>query len=238
MTNNEEQYLSRTELLFGREAMNRLAQARVAVFGIGGVGGYVAEALARSGIGTLDLFDHDTVSITNLNRQIVALHSTLGHYKVDVMKSRIADISPTITVNAHRVFFMPDNAGDYDFSVYSYVVDAVDTVTAKLEIITRAKAAGVPVISCMGTGNKRDPSKLTVTDIHRTSECPLARVMRRELRVRDIRDVKAVYSKEPVCVRPDERPEQTHITASTAFVPSAAGLLLASEVVNTLANSK
>lgn len=221
---------SRTEQLLGAAAMQRLSAARVAVFGIGGVGGYVAEALARSGVGALDLFDNDTVCESNLNRQIIALHSTIGQYKVDTMKARIADIAPIVKVTAHRCFYMPDNATNYPFDCYDYVVDAVDTVTAKLTIIERAGAAGVPVISCMGTGNKLDPSQLKVADISKTSVCPLARVMRRELRARGITHVKVVYSTE----EPIKANNITRIPASIAFVPASAGLMIAGEVVRAL----
>lgn len=223
---------SRTALLLGSDAMSRLSAARVAIFGIGGVGGYVAEALARSGIGALDLFDNDTVSESNLNRQIIALHSTIGQYKVDAMKARIRDITPTISVNTHRCFYMPDNADNYPLDMYDYIVDAVDTVTAKLTIIKRAKVAGVPVISCMGTGNKLDPSELKIADISKTTVCPLARVMRRELRTRGISHVKVVYSTEPP-IKPDT---VQRTPASVAFVPATAGLMIAGEVVRMLAN--
>ncbi|MBQ7037924.1 MAG: tRNA threonylcarbamoyladenosine dehydratase [Clostridia bacterium] len=221
---------SRTEQLLGADAMQRLSAARVAVFGIGGVGGYVAEALARSGVGALDLFDNDTVCESNLNRQIIALHSTVGQYKVDAMRARIADISPLVKVEAHRCFYMPDNADDYPFDCYDYVVDAVDTVTAKLTIIERAKAAGVPIISCMGTGNKLDPSQLKIADISKTSVCPLARVMRRELRSRGISHLKVVYSTE----QPIKSDNTDRTPASVAFVPASAGLMIAGEVVRTI----
>ncbi len=225
---------SRTEQLLGSEAVSRLSTARVAVFGIGGVGGHVVEALARSGVGALDLFDNDTVSESNLNRQIIALHSTLGQYKVDVMKARIADIAPAIRVETHRLFYMPENADDYPFEKYDYVVDAVDTVTAKLTIIERAQVAGVPVISCMGTGNKLDPAQLKIADISKTSVCPLARVMRRELRARGISHVKVVYSTEQP-IKPDTA---QRTPASVAFVPGSAGLMIAGEVVRTLIEIK
>ena len=220
---------SRTEQLLGAAAMQRLANACVAVFGIGGVGGYVVEALARCGVGALDLFDNDTVSVSNLNRQIIALGSTVGQYKVDVMKARIADISPETHVEAYRCFYMPENADHYPFDKYDYVVDAVDTVTAKITIIERAQADGVPVISCMGTGNKLDPSQLKIADISKTSVCPLARVMRRELRLRGISHVTVVYSTEQ-----PKTPEGQRTPASVAFVPASAGLMIAGEVVRTL----
>lgn len=221
---------ARTELLIGAEGMERLARARVAVFGIGGVGGYAVEALARSGIGTLALIDHDKVSVTNLNRQIFALHSTLGKYKVDVAKERILDINPKAQVHVHKVFYLPDTAAQFDFTVYDYVVDAIDTVTGKIALAERAQAAGVPVISSMGAGNKMDPSAFQVADIYQTSVCPLAKVMRRELKKRGIEKLKVVYSKEP--------PLQTHspVVGSNAFVPSAAGMVLAAEVIRDLTN--
>ena len=222
---------SRTERLLGEAAMKRLSASRVAVFGIGGVGGYVAEALARSGVGALDLFDNDTVSESNLNRQIIALRSTVGQYKVDAMHDRIADICPNTKVIPHRCFYMPENAAEYPFDGYDFVVDAVDTVTAKLTIIEQANRAGVPVISCMGTGNKVDPSRLVLTDISKTSVCPLARVMRKELRDRGIAHLTVVYSTESP--RVSERPP-----ASIMYVPASAGLLIASHVVNTLTEKK
>lgn len=231
-----EETLSRTALLLGEEAVERLSAARVAVFGIGGVGGYVAEALARSGIGTLDLFDHDRVSLSNINRQIIALHSTVGRYKTEVMAERIRDIRPTTRVNEYRCFFLPESADEYDFTVYDYIVDAVDTVSAKIAIAQKALAAGVPVISCMGTGNKLDPACLVITDIAKTSVCPLARVMRRELRARGINHLRVLYSTEPVQPhRGKSEIAEGHPTpASTAFVPSVAGLMIAGDVVRTL----
>ncbi len=232
-----EHAFSRTEQLLGTTALARLAAARVAVFGIGGVGGYAVEALARSGVGALDLVDNDTVSLTNLNRQIVALHSTIGQHKVDVMKARIADISPQTKVTAHRVFFLPETADTFDFSQYDYVIDAVDTVSAKLAIIEKSVTANVPIISCMGTGNKMDPTALTVTDIAKTSGCPLARVMRRELRARGITHLPVVFSAEqPFRAISAEKDEASGKTppASAVFVPATAGLLLANEVVRSL----
>lgn len=239
----------RTEILLGTEAMERLKKARVAVFGIGGVGGHAAEALVRSGIGALDLVDHDTVSLTNLNRQIVALHSTLGKYKVDVMKERALDINPQIQVNAHKCFYLPETADQFDFTQYDYVVDCIDTVTGKLQLIEAAKAAGVPVISSMGAGNKLNPAGFQVADISQTSVCPLAKVMRRELKKRGIQDVKVVYSKEdPVSHKIEAKEESTinndmtsenvrikSIPGSSAFVPSVAGLMIAGEVICELA---
>ncbi len=230
---------SRTELLLGSAAMERLQKARVAIFGLGGVGGYAAEALARSGIGTLDLFDHDTVSLTNLNRQILATHDTVGKLKVDAAKARILSINPHAVVNAHPVFYMPDTANQYDFSVYDYIVDAIDTVTAKLCMIQNAVAAGVPIISCMGTGNKLDPTALQVTDISKTTVCPLARIMRKELRKRGIDHLKVVYSTEEALIPVGAEEEaaalgKRTIPGSTAFVPGVAGLILAGEVIRDL----
>ncbi len=230
------EWLSRTALLLGEDCMEKLRAARVAVFGIGGVGGYAAEALVRSGVGTIDLFDNDKVCLSNLNRQIIALRDTVGRYKVDVMAERAKEINPDIEVNAHRCFYMPNNADKYDFSVYSYIIDAIDTVTGKLEIITRAKSLGVPVISCMGAGNKLDPSRFEIADIYETSVCPLARTMRRELKKRGVKDLKVVYSKEEP-LRPDASDETSvkrAVPGSTAFVPAAAGLIAAGEVVRGL----
>ena len=241
--------LMRTELLLGEEGIEKLSKARVAVFGIGGVGGYVTEALCRSGVGALDLIDHDTVSVTNLNRQVIALHSTVGQYKTDVMEKRLLDINPDVKITVHKCFYLPETKDQFDFSVYSYVVDAVDTVTAKLLLAEEAKKAGVPLISSMGTGNKLDPSKLQVSDVFETSVDPLARVMRRELRKRGIDHLKVVWSTEeprkplldartirmmegsPV---PEESVRLKDIPGSSAFVPAAAGLLIASEVVRDL----
>lgn len=228
----------RTTMLFGNAAEN-LYRRRVAIFGIGGVGGAVAEALARSGVGQMDLIDADVVSLSNINRQIIALHSTVGKYKTDVMAERIRDIDPDIHVRCYRMFYLPETAADFDFSVYDYVVDAVDTVSAKISIIQEAKAAGVPVISSMGTGNKVDPSAFQIADIAKTSVCPLARVMRIELRKRGITNVKVVYSKEePIkpqeCKSVPEGSGRKNVPGSCAFVPPAAGLLIASEVVQDL----
>lgn len=243
---------SRTELLFGKAAMEHLRQCRVAVFGIGGVGGYAVEALARSGVGTLDLIDDDKICLTNLNRQIFATRSTVGKEKVAAAKARIQDICPEITVHTHSCFFMPDTADQFDFHDFDYVIDAIDTITGKLEIILRAKAAGVPVISAMGAGNKLDPTAFRVADIYDTKVCPLARVMRYELRKRHVRDVKVVYSEEkpirPIedmaiscrnhCVCPPGTVRKCtvrrDIPGSNAFVPSVAGLILAGEVIKDL----
>ncbi len=225
---------SRTEMLLGEDAIARLSRAHVAVFGVGGVGGYVCEALARAGVGALDLFDRDVVSRSNINRQIIALHSTVGRPKVEVMRERIADIAPDCRVTAHEVFYLPENADDYPLDGYDYVVDAIDTVTAKLELVLRAKAAGVPIISAMGAGNKLDPTRFAVTDLSKTEGCPLARVMRRELRARGITHLKVVYSTEPPKkpIAPD--PASPSSPGSLPYVPGVAGLILAGEVVKGL----
>lgn len=216
--------------------MEKLKNARVAVFGIGGVGGYVAEALARSGIGALDLIDKDDVSVTNINRQIVALHSTVGRPKTEVMSERIADINPDCIVTEHKIFYLPDNADSLDLSVYDFVVDAIDTVSAKLELAARTKALGVPFIACLGTGNKVDPSRLKISDISKTSVCPLAKVMRRELRARGINHVTVLWSDE-IPIKSKITEDGKPVPASTAFVPPSAGLMIASHVVSTLAAS-
>ena len=223
----------RTRGVIGESGLEKLKNSRVAVFGIGGVGGYVAEALARSGVGAIDLIDKDVVSPTNINRQIVALHSTVGRPKTSVMKERIADINPECKVSEYQIFYLPENADDFDLSVYDFVVDAIDTVTAKLELAVRTRNLGVPFVSCLGTGNKLDPEKLTIADISKTSVCPLARVMRKELRARGINHMTVLYStEEPIKsgIRENGKP----VPASTAFVPSAAGLILASYVVRKL----
>jgi tRNA A37 threonylcarbamoyladenosine dehydratase len=223
----------RTLGVLGSDAMEKLKNARVCVFGIGGVGGYVAEALARSGIGAIDLVDKDVVSITNINRQIVALHSTVGKPKTSVMRERISDINPECAVTEHQMFYLPENADGLDLSKYDFVVDAIDTVSAKLELAVRTKALSVPFIACLGTGNKLDPTKLQIADISKTSVCPLARVMRRELRARGIDHLTVLYSTElPIksTITENEKP----VPASTAFVPSAAGLIIASHVVREL----
>lgn len=240
---------SRTQLIFGKENMEKLEKARVAVFGIGGVGGYTVEALARSGIGTLDLIDDDKVCLTNINRQILATRKTVGQYKVDVAKERILDINPKAVVNTYKTFYMPDTRNQFDFSVYDYVVDAIDTVTGKIELVKQAEEAGVPVISSMGAGNKVNPAMFEVADIYQTSVCPLAKVMRRELKKRGIRKLKVVYSKEkpikPVddlemscrtnCICPPgtERTctARRDIPGSNAFVPPVVGLIIAGEVI-------
>ncbi len=229
---------SRTELLLGGAAMERLKKARVAVFGVGGVGGHAAEALARSGVGCLDIIDDDRVCLSNLNRQIFALHSTLGQYKADAARARLLDINPEMTVNAYKVFYTPETADQFDLGVYDYVVDAIDTVSGKLELAVRAQAAGVPIISSMGAGNKLDPARFEVADIYETSVCHLARAMRHELRRLGVRRLKVVYSREepikPASAVQDERDSRRQVPGSTAFVPSVAGLILAGEVVKDL----
>lgn len=236
---------ARTQLLLGETSMERLSRARVAVFGIGGVGGHAMEALARSGIGTLDLIDSDKVCLSNLNRQIIATRSTLGMYKVDAARERILDINPEAVVNVYRTFFLPENADSFPFSEYDYVVDAIDTVAGKLALAEQAERYGVPIISSMGAGNKMEASALEVSDIYKTSVCPLARVMRRELKKRGIKHLKVVYSKE-IAMTPgrdnmgDDKEPETKGTAgrpapgSNAFVPAAAGLILAGEVIKDL----
>ena len=243
---------SRTQLLFGEDGMERLYHAWVAVFGIGGVGGYTVEALARSGIGTLDLIDDDRVCLTNLNRQILATRKTVGQYKVDVAEQRIREINPNAFVHTYKTFYAPQTAEQFDFSQFDYVVDAIDTVTAKLKLVEQAQKAGVPIISCMGAGNKVDPTAFEVADIYKTSVCPLARIMRRELRKRGIQKLKVVYSKEPAitpiedmsiscrthCICPPgtarKCTQRRQVPGSNAFVPAAAGLVLAGEVVKDL----
>ena len=226
---------SRTEILIGKEALEALKNARVAVFGVGGVGGYVVEALARSGVGALDLIDNDVVSESNINRQIIALYSTIGMLKTEVMAARVKDINPALRVRTHNVFYLPETAAQFDFSQFDYVVDAIDTVSGKLAIIEHANAAKVPVISSMGTGNKLDPARFEVTDISKTSVCPLARVMRRELKKRGIERLKVLYSKEEPLSSPliDEERGKS-IPGSIAFVPSVAGLIIAGEVIKDL----
>ena len=217
----------RTSLLIGEEAINKLNNSKVLIFGVGGVGGYVAEALARTGVGSITIVDKDTVSESNINRQIIALYSTVGRDKVDVLKERMLDINPNLQVDARKCFFLPENAHEFDFSQYDYIVDAVDTITAKLQIIVQAKEAGVPVISAMGAGNKVHPEMFEIADIYKTEMCPLAKVMRRELKNRGIKKLKVVYSKEKPVYKGD-------VPGSIAFSPSVAGLLMASEVVRDL----
>lgn len=230
---------SRTELLLGPQALEKLKAASILLFGVGGVGGFAAEALCRSGIGAFTLVDNDTVSLTNLNRQIIALHSTIGQYKTDVMRARMQDINPVVRVQSCRCFFTAENAEQFDFSQYDYVVDAIDTISSKLLIVQRAYEADVPVISAMGAGNKLDPSQFCVTDIYQTQMDPLARVMRRELRKRGIPKLKVVYSEEPAkAPHPSDEPlapGKRTTPGSLSFVPSAAGLVLAGEVVREIA---
>ncbi len=231
-------HLERTRLILGEDAMARLRGSRVAVFGIGGVGGHCAEALARSGIGAIDLIDNDTVSLTNLNRQLVALRSTIGRYKTEVLRERIADIDPELVVTEHRCFFLPENQDQFDFSAYDYVVDAVDTVTAKIALILASQAANTPVISSMGAGNKLHPEMFELADIYQTSVCPLAKVMRHELKKRGVRHLKCVYSREvprqPGTLQ-EENVQKRAVPGSTAFTPSVAGLIIAGEVIRDLA---
>ena len=244
---------SRTELLLGKEAMEKLKNAKVAVFGIGGVGGYVCEALVRSGVGAFDLIDDDKVCLTNLNRQIIATRKTVGKYKTDVMKDRILEINPDARVEVHKCFFLPENADEFPFEEYDYIVDAVDTVTAKISLVMKAQEMNVPIISSMGAGNKLDASQFRVADIYKTKVCPLAKVMRRELKKRGVKKLKVVYSEEqptrPVedmaiscrtnCICPPgaahKCTERRDIPGSVAFVPSVAGLIIASEVIKDLA---
>ena len=242
MENKVINQFSRTELLYGEEAMRKLVASRIAVFGIGGVGGYVVEALVRSGVGTLDIVDDDKVCMSNLNRQIIATRETIGRYKVDVAEERIHDINPDCVVNAHKTFFLPETQDQFDFSEYDYVVDAIDTVAGKLAIIEKAKKAGTPVISSMGAGNKINPAMFEVSDIYKTTICPLAKVIRHECRKRGIDSLKVVYSKE-MPIKPIEdtgcsqevaenRTKRRATPGSTAFVPSVVGLIIAGEVIN------
>lgn len=227
----------RTEMLLGKTAIERLHNSRVAVFGIGGVGGYVCEALIRSGVGAFDLIDKDTISITNLNRQIIALKSTIGRDKTQVMKERMLDIHPSADIRIYKRFFLPENAGEFPFDEYDYIVDAVDTVTAKLALVLKAQENHIPIISCMGAGNKLDASLFRVADIYQTKACPLAKVMRRELKKRGVKSLKVVYSEEkPMGINSEwQRGENdSRIPGSTAFVPPVAGLLIAGEVVKDL----
>lgn len=227
---------SRTQLIFGEDNMERLKNARVAVFGVGGVGGYTVEALARSGVGTLDLVDNDTVCLSNVNRQIIATTKTIGQYKVDVAKERILEINPDAVVNIYKTFYMPETKDQFDFKNYDYIVDAIDTVTGKVQLVLQAKEAGVPIISSMGAGNKINPAMFEVADIYKTSVCPLAKVMRHELKKRGIKKLKVVYSKEKPITPMQSAEEEAQgtrrsIPGSTAFVPSTAGLIIAGEVV-------
>ena len=232
---------SRTQLLLGTEAMEKLKRARVAVFGIGGVGGYVCEALVRSGVGAFDLVDDDKVCLTNLNRQIIATRKTVGKYKVEVMRERILEINPDCDVRVHQCFYLPETADQFNFSDYDYVVDAVDTVTAKVTLVLEAQKAGVPIISCMGAGNKLDPTRFRVADIYKTSGCPLARVMRKELRDRGVKHLRVIYSPE-LPAKPEALeappPGRRSVPASLVWVPGCAGLMMAGDVILTLAGCK
>ena len=230
---------SRTELLYGKAALERLKHSRVAVFGIGGVGGYTVEALVRSGVGNIDIIDNDKVCLSNLNRQIIATHDSIGKYKTEVMTQRILSINPDCNVAAHNCFYLPETKDEFDFKDYDYVVDAIDTVTGKISLVMQAQESGIPIISSMGAGNKLHPDMFRVADIYSTSVCPLAKVMRRELKKRGVKSLKVVYSEEKP-VRPLEnmavscRTERRSVPGSTAFVPSVAGLIIASEVINDL----
>ena len=238
MTCKEE--FSRTARVIGCRAQERLTRAKVAVFGLGGVGGYVCEALARAGVGELAIFDSDNVSLSNINRQIVALHSTVGHPKVEVMRDRILDINPDCRVVTHQIFYLPENADDFPLLGFDYVADAIDTVSAKIELAVRATAAGVPLISAMGTGNKLDANRFCVTDLSKTSGCPLARVMRRELKARGITHLKVVYSteeaKKPIALTEEEGARIP--PASLPYVPPVAGLLMAGEIIRAIAEKE
>jgi len=231
----------RTEMIYGTDSIKKLKNSRVAVFGIGGVGGHVVEALVRSGIGEIDLIDNDVVHNSNINRQIIALNSTVGELKVDVFEKRIHNINPDVKVNKHKCFFTPDNSDDFDFSAYDYIADCIDTVTGKIELVLKSQQVGVPIISSMGTGNKIDPTALEVSDIYKTSVCPLARVMRQELKKRKVKKLKVVYSRE-IPVIPTETIEDKDskkvILGSNAFVPATAGLIIASEIVKDLTKIK
>lgn len=231
MTEEMKEQHSRTALLLGMEAIEKLQKARVAVFGVGGVGGFVCEALVRAGIGSFDLIDADTVSLSNLNRQIIATRATIGKYKVDVMEQRMKDINPDVQVQTYRTFVLPENISQFPFAEYDYVVDAVDTVSAKLGIVESCYSVGTPVISAMGAGNKLDPTKFCITDVFKTKTCPLARVMRRELKKRNIKNLKVVYSEEE-----PHRSEGQSVPGSVSFVPSVSGLLIAGEVIKDISS--
>ena len=230
MNVNNSGHFARTELLLGEPAMNKLAATRVAIFGVGGVGGYALEALVRSGVGAIDVIDFDTVSESNINRQIIATEQTVGRYKVDVCRERALSINSKVQISAVRSFFSADNADEFDLAAYDYIIDAIDTVSAKIELIVRAQAAGTPIISSMGAGNKLDPTRFEVSDIYKTSVCPLARVMRTELKKRGVRKLKVVYSKEEPIKRTVDG-DGRHAPGSVAFVPSVVGLIIAAEVI-------
>jgi tRNA A37 threonylcarbamoyladenosine dehydratase len=231
---NSEAWSERTALLIEEKGIERLSATRVAVFGVGGVGGHVVEALVRAGVGALDLFDPDTVSLTNLNRQIIALRSTVGQYKTDVAAARARDINPDVKIETRHMFYLPENADEVDLSVYDYIVDAVDTVAAKMELIRRSKATGVPILSCMGTGNKMDPTRFRVSDIEKTSVCPLARTVRGLCRKEGIKKVKVLWSSEPPIKATLPAEHGRHAPGSISFVPAAAGLVIAAEIVKDL----
>jgi len=229
----EESQFSRTELLLGEKSVEKLAKKRIAVFGVGGVGGFVCEGLVRAGIGEIDIIDKDTVSVSNLNRQLIALHSTVGQNKVDVLEKRLKDINPKLILRKYKCFFLPETSDNFDFKQYNYVVDAIDTVTGKIELVLKAEEAGVPIISAMGAGNKLDPTAFQMADIYKTSVCPLARVMRRELKKRGIEKLKVVYSKEEP-VKPVFAEGEETVPGSVSFVPSVMGLIIAGEIVKEL----
>lgn len=229
----EESQFSRTELLLGEKSVENLAKKRIAVFGAGGVGGFVCEGLVRAGVGSLDIIDKDTVALSNINRQLIALHSTVGMNKVDVLEKRLKDINPNLVLRKYKCFFLPETSDSFDFREYDYVVDAIDTVTGKIELVLKAKEAGVPVISAMGAGNKLDPTAFQVADIYKTSVCPLARVMRRELKKRGIEKLKVVYSKEEP-LKPEFAEGEEVVPGSVSFVPSVMGLIIAGEIVKDL----
>lgn len=231
---------SRTGLVVGAEAMEKLHNSRIAVFGVGGVGGYAVEALARCGVGRLDLIDNDTVSLSNINRQIIALHSTVGRYKVDVAKERVLDINPDCEVRVYKTFFLPETENEFDFTQFDYVIDAIDTVTGKLALVMKANAANTRIISAMGAGNKLDPTKFEAADISKTAVCPLARIMRKELKKRGIEHLKVVYSKEKAMTPLESiaSPSGKIIPGSLAFVPSVAGLIIAGEVIKDITGVK
>ena len=227
---------SRTELIFGQQALEKLKNAHIAVFGIGGVGGYVVEALARSGVGALDLIDNDVVALSNLNRQIIALHSSVGKYKVDVMAERIKDINPACKVSVYKTFYLPETSGLFDLTKYDYVVDAIDTVAGKIGLIVEADKAKTPIISAMGAGNKINPTAFEVSDIYKTSVCPLAHVMRKELKKRGIKKLKVVYSKEQPIKPQNAENTRKRTPGSTSFVPPVVGLIIASEIIKHIIN--
>ena len=231
----QESWFSRTELLLGKGAVSNLSKKRVAVFGGGGVGGFICEGLARAGVGTLDIVDKDVVALSNINRQLIALRSTVGLNKVDVLESRLKDINPEIIINKHKCFFLPETSSSFNFREYDYVADAIDTVTGKIELVLKAKEANVPIISAMGAGNKLNPTAFCVADIYKTGVCPLARVMRRELKKRGIEKLKVVYSKEEP-IKPEIDEGEERVPGSLSFVPSVMGLIIAGEIIKELSN--